>query len=79
MSAATIARRLDPLEARSDRGRCPTCYGHPVRELFQDPESGDTWRDSMPDEQCPGCGRPVKAVHVLVIREDAESRAALMP
>jgi rubrerythrin len=74
----TLAGRLARLEMTYHRGPCQTCYGWPVRELFEDPESGDTWHDSMPDEQCPACGRPVARVYVLVISEDAESRAALL-
>lgn len=78
MTAASTRARLDRLAVALGTRRCTTCYGWPVREIFEDPESGETWHDSMPADACPACGRPVARVYVLVISEDAESRAALL-
>jgi hypothetical protein len=75
----TFAARLGRLESTYERGPCPTCYGHPMREIFEDPHTGDAWHDSMPEDACPACGRPIIGMRVIVISEDAESRAVLLP
>jgi rubrerythrin len=79
MTAARTRARLERLAVALGTRRCTTCYAHPVREIFEDPESGHAWYDSMPEDRCPACDRPVARVYVLVISEDAESRAALLP
>jgi rubrerythrin len=67
MTAASITRRLERLALALGTRRCTTCFGHPVRQIHEDPESGHVWYDSMPDDQCPACGRQIRSVLCIVI------------
>lgn len=64
------SRRLARLEARLNGRRvCETCYGHPVR-LVSLHDGGSLISDTMPDDQCPACGRPVRS-QIRIVGVDA--------
>jgi hypothetical protein len=79
MTLATIARRLERLESNFGRGGCETCLDHPHRIIYEEPDTGVVWYESLPERGCPACGRPIMSVLCIVIPDDAATRAALEP
>ena len=50
-------RKLEALYTAPQK--CQTCYGHPSRLTYADPDTGIVWWESLPESGCPECGRPI--------------------